>query len=87
MKICGMCENKHGCAKYMIYGYASNYAESCKGFREGLRPCPFCGRRELDDVSVAEIPEKHYVGCPSCDIGFIRPTREDAVRKWNSRKR
>lgn len=43
-------------------------------------------RRELDDVTVATIPEEYFVGCPTCDFGFIRPTRDEAVKKWNRRK-
>ena len=50
-----------------------------------LKPCPFCGRTDLDDVVVAEIPERHYIGCPTCDFGFIRDTREEALKKWNTR--
>ena len=85
MKICGNCENRSRCKKFMIFGYASNYAERCREFEEKLKHCPFCGRTDLDDVVVAEIPERHYIGCPTCDFGFVRDTREEALKKWNTR--
>ncbi|MCI6468153.1 MAG: Lar family restriction alleviation protein [Faecalicatena sp.] len=86
MKTCGMCKNRKQCREFGIYGPMSNYAEKCKKFEEGLKPCPFCGRRDLDDVTVATLPEEYFVGCPTCDFGFIRPTRDAAVKKWNRRK-
>lgn len=86
MKTCGTCKNRKECREFGIYGPLSSYAEKCSKFVEGLKPCPFCGRRELDDVTVTTIPEQYYVGCPTCDFGFIRPTRDEAVKKWNRRK-
>lgn len=86
MKTCGLCRNRKQCREFGIYGPLSNYAEKCKKFEEGLKPCPFCGRRDLDNITITTIPEKYFVGCPTCDIGFMRPTRDEAVKKWNRRK-
>lgn len=85
MKTCGGCEKKSHCREFVIYGFGSNYAEKYTRYAESLKPCPFCGRRELDDVNVATTPEEYFVGCPTCDFGFIRPTRDGAVKKWNRR--
>ena len=86
MKTCGTCKNRKSCREFGIYGSLSSYAEKCRNFIEELKPCPFCGRRELDDVTVAAIPEEYFVGCPTCDFGLIGRTREEAVGKWNRRK-
>lgn len=57
-----------------------------KKYKEKLRPCPFCGRKDLDDAIVAGTPEEYFVGCPTCNFGFIRPSRDAVVKKWNRRK-
>lgn len=59
-------------------------AEKANKYEE-LKPCPFCGRKNLDDALIATFPEEYFIGCPTCDFGLIKPTRDEAVEKWNGR--
>lgn len=57
-----------------------------------LKPCPFCSchaelRRLRRELFAGEI-ECFYVSCKVCGAsGQICNTEEDAIRKWNTRKK
>lgn len=49
-----------------------------------LKPCPFCGRTELEIVIV--YGEDYYVGCLTCTAcGQSCETYEEAIEAWNRR--
>ena len=49
-----------------------------------LKPCPFCGGKELSVISV--LGEDYYVECSSCTTcGPSGETYEEAIEAWNRR--
>lgn len=54
---------------------------------EELKPCPFCGNSE--DLTVTRINNStgyRRIECKKCDYNrYIYGTKQDAIRKWNTR--
>ena len=49
-----------------------------------VKPCPFCGERDLIFLSY-DCEDNPYVVCDECDaMGSTKKTEEEAVRIWNS---
>jgi len=54
---------------------------------EKLKPCPFCGSRNVYHGSYT-ITKPHIFGadCDNCDAkGPIKDNKEDAAKAWNTR--
>lgn len=54
-----------------------------------LKPCPFCTG---DAALLTTIHKKYFVECVKCGVGFDQhylwsETKEQAIAKWNARKR
>lgn len=57
--------------------------------KENLKPCPFCGSKNviIDSIPLGKSPMFHYwAECQECNAGYRnnpRYRKEDAVKVWN----
>ena len=55
-----------------------------------LKPCPFCGGKDIEigrTILPGEKIEKYNVGCPDCGVWYdwIFLSEEEAIEVWNER--
>lgn len=52
--------------------------------RVDLKPCPFCGSKNIDLEYVEEF-DSYYATCTGCGVATRYTDREQAIRFWNRR--
>lgn len=58
-----------------------------------LKACPFCGeppstaKRQDESLFSHEVVWWYSVECEDCDVGFSSEYEEEAIDRWNMRKR
>lgn len=54
-----------------------------------LKPCPFCGKREVRLVRVSDFYDQEdafYVACSDCNASQFPDVKERAIQDWNQRR-
>ena len=55
-----------------------------------VKPCPFCGSKNIESmgtVLIGEKDEKFRIGCPDCGVWYdwLFYSEKEAVEAWNER--
>lgn len=54
-----------------------------------LKPCPFCGAREVNLMEVLDFADEedaYYVACGCCNANQLPDSKERAIHDWNQRE-
>ena len=52
---------------------------------EELKPCPFCGKSDLDSVYSDENSAAYWIECITCGFVLIEGDKIQADKAWNKR--
>ena len=63
------------------------YAGSRGNEMQDLKPCPFCGSKDLDVTNITGEGEENWIECNQCACmgTYRRQTKEEAISLWNTR--
>ena len=50
-----------------------------------LKPCPFCGSKNIDLREIDDAIFKYYVKCNACHVSMADQNKPNIFKRWNNR--